>query len=352
MRQLISSKTLLSPFQNFASRCSSTERRLLFRPLSCPRTLVSTRRVSSSRVCNKASYETQRIEGSEESPSSSPPDSPFSTLQSGSSICSFDHDTSDESEPSWHPSVSPSWNRPESSTPSIVLDLTTNASRLTSEATTPSLVLDLTTNTSWLTSEITTPSSLYPFNNHQSVASICCTASDATSAVALDVLSEARAFFEIGLGSRCGRAVALVRAVKGFLEPAALAAENYRNLWSARSKIFLGSKAGPIARLRRLHDGLLRIKRGREDYDCAGRFCYIFLEHDLEQLVMSGSFQMSRGRGRKSAALSAQAASISVTEAVVRADRKAGRAYVQLLLEGGPGLLLLIGRYVNTMWVA
>ena len=50
---------------------------------------------------------------------------------------------------------------------------------------------------------------------------------------------------------------------------------------------------------------------------------------------------MSRGRGRMTAALSAQAANTSTTVAALKADRKAGRGYLQLLMDGGPGLLLL-----------
>ena len=164
-----------------------------------------------------------------------------------------------------------------------------------------------------------------------------------------NVLSEAQTFFEKKLGPRRGQAKHLVRAFRGFRESVDLNPESYKNIWCARTKIFLGSGTGPLARFHRLYDGLVRIKRGREDYDCASRLCHIFLEHDLEQLVKSGSFQMSRGRGRKTAALYAQAESISSTVAAVKADRKAGRCYLQLLTLSGPGLLLLIGSQVNTV---
>ncbi|OBT96316.1 hypothetical protein VE01_05744 [Pseudogymnoascus verrucosus] len=166
----------------------------------------------------------------------------------------------------------------------------------------------------------------------------------------LNVFSEAQAFFETRLGPRKGHAKNLVRAFRGFLESIDLDPEDYRNIWSARSEIFLGSGVGPIARFHRLYDGLVRIKRGREDYDCASRLWHIFLEHDLEQLVRSGSFKMSRGRGKKTAALCAQAESISSTVASVKADRKTGRCYLQLLRLSSPGLLLLIGSHVNTVW--
>lgn len=165
----------------------------------------------------------------------------------------------------------------------------------------------------------------------------------------LGVFSEAQAFFEARLGSRRGNARHLVRAFRGFLESIDLDPESYQNIWSARTKIFLGSETGPIARFHRLYDGLVRIKRGREDYNCASRLCYIFLEHDLEQLVKSGSFQLSRGRGKKTVALCAQAESLSSTVTAVKADRKAGRCYLQLLRLSSPGFLLLIGSHVNTV---
>lgn len=160
----------------------------------------------------------------------------------------------------------------------------------------------------------------------------------------LEVFSDAQAFFKARLGSRRDHARHLVRAFQGFLESIDLDPESYRNIWSARTKIFLGTGTGPIARFRRLYDGLVRIKCGQEDYNCAGRLCHIFLEHDLEQLEKSGSFRMSRGCSKKTVALRAQAESISSTVAAVKADRKAGRCYLQLLRLSSPGLLLLIGQ--------
>ena len=158
-------------------------------------------------------------------------------------------------------------------------------------------------------------------------------------------------FFQGQLGPRCSHAGYLVRAVSGFMEGMNLDPDRLKNIWGARSKIFLGSGTGPIARFRRLYNGLLKIQRSREDYDCASRLCHIFLEHDLEQLLKFKSFRTSRGRGRMTAALSAQAASISTTVAALKADRKAGRGYLQLLMESGPGLLLLVGSHVHTMYV-
>lgn len=174
-------------------------------------------------------------------------------------------------------------------------------------------------------------------------------ASVMASATPLGVFLDSRDFFEQKLGPRSSHAKYLVRAVSGFIEAMNLGPDSFKNIWSARTKIFLGSGVGPIARFHRLCNGLIRIRRGREDYDCASRLCYIFLEHDLDQLLKSRSFQMSRGRGRMTAALSAQAEGISTSVAAVKADRKAGRGYLQLLMEGGPGLLLLVGSQVHTM---
>ncbi len=164
-----------------------------------------------------------------------------------------------------------------------------------------------------------------------------------------NVFSEVQAFFKIRLGSRRCYTKHLVRALRGFLESMGLGPESYRNIWFVRTKIVLGSGTGPIARLHRLCNGLHRIKNGREDYDRASRLCHIFIKHDLEQLVKSGSFQLPRGRGKKTAALCAQAESISSTVAAIKADRKAGRCYLQLSRLSSPGLLLLIGRHVNTL---
>jgi hypothetical protein len=197
--------------------------------------------------------------------------------------------------------------------------------------------------------EVTTPSSTYSLDNFLSIAPVSQSASVVASAPSFGDFLESRNFFEAKLGLRSSHAKYLVRAVSGFNEAMNLDPEGFKNIWSSRSKIFLGSGAGPIARFRRLCDGLLRIQRGREDYDCASRLCHIFLEHDLEQLLKCGPFQMSRGRGRMTAALSAQAASISTTVTALKADRKAGRGYLQLLMEGGPGLLLLVGSHVHTM---
>lgn len=163
------------------------------------------------------------------------------------------------------------------------------------------------------------------------------------------ILSKARSFFISRLGPRKFRVKYLVRAVDGILKAPDMSPAAYQSIWSPRAEIFEGSEPGPIARFRRLYDGHLKIKQGQEENACADRLCYIFLEHDLEHLMQTETLEMSRGRGRKTAAFCKQAESISSTVEAIRADRKSGRAYLQLLYEGGPGLLLRIGSQVATM---
>ncbi|KAJ6175026.1 hypothetical protein N7485_004831 [Penicillium canescens] len=165
----------------------------------------------------------------------------------------------------------------------------------------------------------------------------------------LEKHADAAAFFRTRLGSRNSRATYLARALQGLINAMELDGARYANLWSTRERIFSGVGTGPVARFQRLFHGFLRVKRGRDDYDCASRLCHIFLEHDLEQLATSDFLRLSRGRGRKSAALSLQAASISASINAVKADRKAGQRYMQILMDAGPGLLLMLGSQVNTV---
>ncbi|KAJ6181753.1 hypothetical protein N7485_000395 [Penicillium canescens] len=166
----------------------------------------------------------------------------------------------------------------------------------------------------------------------------------------LEKHTNAAAFFRARLRSRSSRASYLARALQGLINVMEPDGTRYANLWSTRERIFSGVGTGPVARFQRLFHGFLRVKRGREDYDCASRLCHIFLEHDLEQLATSDLLHLSRGRGRKSAALSLQAASISASIDAVKADRKAGQRYMQILMDAGPGLLLMLGSQVNTVW--
>jgi hypothetical protein len=228
----------------------------------------------------------------------------------------------------------------------IATPLSTSSPWTASEPSTPSPTEPELTDQPCPAFEVTTPSST---NSPDSYVFITPVGRGVASASSSGVFFESRDFFQGKLGLRSSRSKYLVRAVAGFDQAMNLNPEGFRNIWGARSKIFLGSGTGPIARLRRLCKGLGRIQRGREDYDCASRLCHIFLEHDLEQLLKCGSFQMSRGRGRMTAALCTQAASISTTAAALKADRKAGRGYLQLLMDGGPGLLLLVGNHVHTM---
>lgn len=161
--------------------------------------------------------------------------------------------------------------------------------------------------------------------------------------------AEAYAVFNAKLGTRGSRAKYLLRALRGFVGAMDNDAQIYTDLWSAKTKIFVGSGTDPIARLRRLYEGFIRIKCGREKYDCASRLCYLFLDHDLELLLTYASLPTSRGRGRKTAAFYAQAESISSTVEAVKADSKSGRCYLQLLKCSSPGFLLLIGSQVNTL---
>lgn len=163
-------------------------------------------------------------------------------------------------------------------------------------------------------------------------------------------LTKARDFFKRKLGPRCCRAQYLVRAIQGFIEADKAESPVCEDMWGFGSDIFDGwEENSSIARFRRLYEGHRRIKLRRDDYACADRFCYIFLEHDLEHLVKSGDLIMSQGRGRKTAAFYRQAESISSTVNAVRANRKAGRGYLHLLIDGGPGFLLRIGGQVSTM---
>ncbi|KAJ6174591.1 hypothetical protein N7485_005328 [Penicillium canescens] len=161
--------------------------------------------------------------------------------------------------------------------------------------------------------------------------------------------TNAAAFFRARLGSRNSRATYLARALQGLINAMELDGATYANLWSTRERIFSGVGTGPVARFQRLFHGFLRVKRGRDDYDCASRLCHIFLDHDLEQLATSDLLHLSRGRGRKSAALSLHAASISASIGAVKTDRKAGQRYMQILMDAGPGLLLMLGSQVNTV---
>ncbi|KAJ6175071.1 hypothetical protein N7485_004876 [Penicillium canescens] len=161
--------------------------------------------------------------------------------------------------------------------------------------------------------------------------------------------TNAAAFFRARLGSRNSRATYLARALQGLINAMELDGATYANLWSTRERIFSGVGTSPVARFQRLFHGFLRVKRGRDDYDCASRLFHIFLDHDLEQLATSDLLRLSRGRGRKSAALSLQAASISASIGAVKADRKAGQRYMQILMDAGPGLLLMLGSQINTV---
>lgn len=164
------------------------------------------------------------------------------------------------------------------------------------------------------------------------------------------ILNKAKEFFQISLGARSRRAQYLVRAIQGFIEVDDATLYIQEHMWTFKSEIFNScEEVGSIARFRRLYEGHQRIKLRREEYACADRFCYIFLEHDLDQLAKSSDLILSQGRGRKTAAFRKQAESISLTINTVRANRKAGRGYLHLLIDGGPGFVLLIGSQVSTM---
>ncbi|KAA8615585.1 hypothetical protein PtrSN002B_000534 [Pyrenophora tritici-repentis] len=153
------------------------------------------------------------------------------------------------------------------------------------------------------------------------------------------------------MGPRRARINYLVRSIQGFVEAPALAADFARDLWSSRSAIFVKPETSDCStRLRSLYEGHRKIKRAREQHSYAARFCYIYLEHDLEALSQSQFLVLSQGRGKMTAAFELQAQIISTTVDVVKSERKAGRGYLQLLMEGGPGFILRLGRNVSTLW--
>ncbi|EUC43815.1 hypothetical protein COCMIDRAFT_99842 [Bipolaris oryzae ATCC 44560] len=166
-----------------------------------------------------------------------------------------------------------------------------------------------------------------------------------------NVLWRAKQFFAERLGDRRARLDYLFRAVQGLVEAPGLAQDFAENMWKSRSAIFnKPSMPNTKARLRSLYDGHRTIKRAREQYLYAARFCYIYLEHDLDELSKSRDLILSQGRGRITAAFELQAEIISTTVEVVKAERKAGRGYLQILMEGGPGFILRLGSNVSTIW--
>ncbi|KAI1876756.1 uncharacterized protein JN550_000828 [Neoarthrinium moseri] len=166
------------------------------------------------------------------------------------------------------------------------------------------------------------------------------------------ILRQAMGFFEARLGTRRNRVRYLVRAIQGFLEAPKLAPGFVLDIWSSRSAIFTKPLTAGCsnARLQNLYKGHRKLKQAREQYSYAARFCYIYLEHDLEELSKSQSLVLSQGRGKMTAAFELQASIISTSVDVVKAERKAGRGYLQLLMEGGPGYVLRLGCNVSTIW--
>lgn len=198
-----------------------------------------------------------------------------------------------------------------------------------------------------LSSQCSSPSS------NCSTIDVACSPSCLTNVQPPDVLLEAKRYFAARLGDRCCRLSHLVRAVQGFIEAPPLTPDFAQNMWNARSSIFdKPTKVDKNARLRSLYDGHRKIKGAREQYSYAARFSYIYLEHDLEELSKSEFLVLSQGRGKMTAAFELQAEIISTTVEVVKAERKAGRGYLQLLMEGGPGFVLRLGRNVSTMSVS
>ncbi|KUL81539.1 hypothetical protein ZTR_10659 [Talaromyces verruculosus] len=174
---------------------------------------------------------------------------------------------------------------------------------------------------------------------------------DLSKASIPNILAVAHVAFESQLGYRKDHAQALVRAVQGLLEAPEPACDLPESIWGSRSSIFGEcTAASSTDRLRRLYEGHHRIKKWREEYACAARFCYIYLHHDIEQLLRTEDLELSHGRGRMTAALVLQAATIGLTVDAVRAERKAGRNYMHLLMHGGPGFVLQVGRNVSTIW--
>ncbi|KAF5868418.1 uncharacterized protein Bfra_012328 [Botrytis fragariae] len=166
-----------------------------------------------------------------------------------------------------------------------------------------------------------------------------------------NILVKAREFFELRLANRGNRARYLVRAVQGFLEAPQLPCDFAKEMWNKKSAIFSKPQVtGSTARFRSLYEGHRKIKRGGEEYLAAARFCYIYLEHDLEQIIQSQKLVLSQGRGKVTAAFQLQAKNISITMDALRAERKAGRGYIRLLMEGGPGFVLRMGSNVSTIW--
>jgi len=165
-----------------------------------------------------------------------------------------------------------------------------------------------------------------------------------------DILCRAKKFFNARMGSRRTRINYLVRSIQGFVEAPALAADFAEDLWSSRSAIFVKPATSNCStRLQSLYEGHRKIKGARDQHPYAARFCYIYLEHDLEALSQSQVLVLSQGRGKMTAAFELQAEIISTTVDVVKSERKAGRGYLQLLMEGGPGFILRLGRNVSTL---
>lgn len=161
----------------------------------------------------------------------------------------------------------------------------------------------------------------------------------------------ARSYFTEKLETRDSKRIQhLTRAAPGFVKIPTLSYSSYDQLWSTNCSVFDSSETGHTSRIRRLYQGLRKIKEGNKEYDCAGRFALLFLRIEFYETVASVEDRdLSHGQKRATVAYERIALDLSITVMTLKSEMRRSRHYSYLSTKSGPSDLLELGDHVSTL---
>jgi hypothetical protein len=155
----------------------------------------------------------------------------------------------------------------------------------------------------------------------------------------------AKKYFHDELHIKCNRQLnRLLKVAPGFVETERLNIniKHFESIWSTKFGIFETVEGETPSRLHRLLKGRQRIRQNKQLLFCADRLTLLFITHDVEERMFSIQDPLLPGQRRVTKVWEIVAEEISENISVLKRHRDNARCYLQLLLEGGPGDLLVL----------
>jgi hypothetical protein len=137
----------------------------------------------------------------------------------------------------------------------------------------------------------------------------------------------------------------LVEAATGFVKTIKPSIKKSKNIWLTKSRIFETLRSGSFSRLDCLFKGRMQVIKNKELLLYADRLTLLFITHEVDERLYSLHGPLSRGQRKISLVWDSITNELSESipkDNILQRQCNYGRCYRELLLNAGPGDILVL----------